>query len=59
LPEARKVNQTEAWQIIISWAQDYHICKTKHAYLSGWVAGQVNVAKQTVAPTKKKRWFGF
>jgi len=41
LPENRSVSQSEAWQTMVDWAADYHACKTKHAYLAGWVSGQL------------------
>jgi hypothetical protein len=43
---------------VVSWAADYHACKTKHAYLSGWVAGKV-AKPEPVPEPKKKRWWVF
>ncbi len=45
LPTHRPVEQSEAWQTAISWAEDYHACKTKHAYLAGWVEGQRKITE--------------
>lgn len=58
LPTTRMVGQSEGWQTMISWAEDYHACKTKHAYLSRWIAGQVNAPKLADEPLKRN-WLGF
>jgi len=42
LPIDRPVEQSEGWQVVIGWAEDYHTCKTRHAYLAGWIAGQIS-----------------
>lgn len=52
----RTIEQPEAWTVVFENYGLYHVCKSRHDYLRGWVEGQATENREPEEKPKRDWW---